>query len=122
MFAGQVRDVLQRLGDPGLFVLQRLLRDPTTLLDIALGVHFDFPVPRGTKVEVNRYKELYAKTLWALNKSAKNFLMIVWRKRRALLGDLNIAHGRIVRTPPEAAAVGSSGTGGPHWPQTNSPT
>ena len=105
MFASQVRDVLQRLGDPGLLVLHRLMRDPTTLLDIALGAHFDFPPPRGTKREVNRYKSLCAKTLWALNKSAKNFLMVVWRKRRALLGDLNIAHGRIVRTPPKVAVV-----------------
>ena len=56
-------------------------------------------------MEVNRYKALCAKTLWALNKSAKNFLMIVWRKRRALLGDLNIDHGRLVRTLPEAAVA-----------------
>ena len=63
MFARQVRDVLQRLGDPGLLVLHRLMRDPTTLLDIALGAHFDFPPPRGTKREVNRYKSLCAKTL-----------------------------------------------------------
>ena len=94
MFARQIRDVLQRLGDPGLLVLHRLLRDPTTLLDIALGAHFDFALPRGTKREVNRYKSLCAKTLWALNKSAKNFLMVVWRKRRALLGDLNIYRSR----------------------------
>ena len=88
--------------------VQFVLRGTTTLLDIALGVHFDFPFPRGSKVEVNRYKALCAKTLWALNKSAKNFLMIVWRKRCALLGDLNIDHGRIVRTPLEAAVYSCS--------------
>ena len=55
--------------------------------------------------ETHQFQAYAAKALWSLGKSVKNFLLVLWRKRRALLGDLTIAEGRIVRKPPTEATL-----------------
>ena len=47
--------------------------------------------------ETHQFKAYAAKVLWSLDK--------LWRKRRALLGDLTIAEGRIVRKPSTEATL-----------------
>ena len=100
----QVRSNMACLGEPGAAILSQLQDDPEVWFDTVLGAYRSIDIPNGlTGTEIHQFKMLAAKTLWSLDKSVKNFLLVLWKKRRALVGDLTIADGRIVRNDPPPA-------------------
>ena len=97
----QIRTNMFLLGKPGALVLSQLQEDPEVWFDTVLGAKIRIKPPNALSgAETHQFQAYAAKALWSVDKSVKNFLLVLWRKRRALLGDLTIAEGRIVRKPP----------------------
>ena len=102
----QIRTNMFLLGKPGALVLSQLQEDPEVWFDTVLGAKIRIKLPNALSgAETHQFQAYAAKALWSLDKSVKNFLLVLWRKRRALLGDLTIAEGRIVRKPPTEATL-----------------
>ena len=106
-FLTRLRHVMQQLGTPGEHVLRSFRTDPFALLDAALGGLPQLPAGHGSLQEQRLDKELRAQTLWAFDKVVKNFVMILWRTRKATVGSYTIADKCLVHTPPgpEVCAV-----------------
>ena len=87
---------MQLLGGPGIHVLDHVQAHPCALLDAALGKQLPVPTYDGPGQRSKLHENTCAQVLWAWDKVVKNLIMVMWRKRKALVGI--IVHG-VQRAP-----------------------
>ena len=96
-----VEQVLRQAGQAGQQA-RKLLQDHTKLQQVILGTPLPITVPPGSKRDQAEFKKNGAKLLWALDKIAKNFLLVVWKRRTAIAGTFSIENGALTANPPDA--------------------
>ena len=95
-----VEQVLRQAGQAGQQA-RKLLQDHTKLQQVILGTPLPITVPPGSKRDQAEFKKIGAKLLWALDKIAKNFLLVVWKRRTAIAGTFSIENGALTAKPPD---------------------
>ena len=104
-FLRLLRLAMQPLGGPGSHVLQHLQAHPAALLDAVLGKQPPVPTSDGPGQGSKLHENTCAQVLWAWDKLVKNLILVMWRKRKALVGSYTVSNGRLIHTPADDASV-----------------
>ena len=96
---GLLREVAARLaccGRPGRVLLQEFMKGGMAQLDLLLGKSFAFPNwCTGDEEE----RVACGKALFSFDKTVENYLVMCWKYRQLLIGQISVRHGRLEANP-----------------------
>ena len=94
----ELRGLLPAAGVPGMHILGEYEAGGAKQLCVLLGGLSLPPCP--SSEDKTCFAERCALARWVLDKAVKQFMTACWRLRAALVGDIQVAHGAVVVSPP----------------------
>ena len=91
-------------AEPGAALWNEFKAGEDAQLRLLLGGRWD-PPARPAMVDKKVFAESCGLAMWTMDKVCKNYAIVCWRVREAMLGRLSVEHGALVRKAPEGPSA-----------------